>query len=107
MIDVATVTKVLATRQPSKASCPELLQVLGSLRLLAGVAVGVVCGILGLTGWAGFLLYAVVAVGGLYVLYTSHLEADVDSYGAQALLMEGLQPGLGMALLIWTVLYQF
>ena len=106
MIDAATLAKALAPRsRPSKESFPELLDVLRVFRLAAGLAAGVVCGLLLLTGWSGFVLYAAIALGGAYVYYTTYVEADVESYGAQALLMEGTQAGLAVCILSWTIVF--
>lgn len=105
-MDFALLQRALTTRRPSKESAPELLPALLQARLLIGVAVGVVCGLLGLTGWSGFVLYAATGVGGLYLYVASGLDADVESFGAPALLMEGTQAGLGAMLLAWTILFQ-
>ena len=107
-IDKSVIAKALQPRsRPTKESFPELNDVLQALRIVAGLAVGIMCGMGAATGWVGFTLYGLGAVVGCYVYYTTYLEADIESYGSQALLMEGLQAGLAVMLLLWTIFYQF
>ena len=85
---------------------PELPRVVHVTRVGLGLAVGLACGALGLTGWSGFLLYAGVALGGVRWVCASFLEVDEESYGGASLQLEGLQPGLAVCLLAWTLVYQ-
>ena len=104
----AAAAKLVRGSRPSKDTWPELPDVLRVARVGLGLLVGVACGLAGLTGWSGVLLYALVALGGVRWLCASFLEADEESYGAGSpLLLEGLQPGLAVCLLAWTLLYQF
>ena len=108
-MDAAVLSKALKKgSRPSKDSFPELPKLLQQFRLLAGIAVGLLCGLTAATGWTGFTLYGLVAVVATYVYYNVFLEADLDSFGGpQTLLMEGLQNGLAIMMLVWTIFYQF
>lgn len=101
-----TLARLVGGSRPSKDTWPELPRVLHVTRVGLGLAVGLACGALGFTGWSGFMLYALVALGGVRWVCASFLEVDEESYGGASLQLEGLQPGLAVCLLAWTLLYQ-
>ena len=86
MLDAATISRGLrAGSQPTKESFPALPGLLYALRFILGCVCGLLCGLSGATGWAGFLVYAGVSGGGGWYYVEHFLGADAESYGgAQA-----------------------
>lgn len=81
----------------TKATFSDLPTALLWLRLAIAVVCGVVCGISPLTGWTGFVIFGVLAVGAVTLLLgPAFLDIDYDDFSQQELMGEGLMPAFGV-----------
>ena len=75
-------------------------------RLLCGLCLGVLCGLLPLEGIIGFAAYASFSTLIIYVMCNTIISVDIASYGGNsALLMEGMMPAGAVFVLTWIVVY--
>eukprot|EP00180_Rhodochaete_pulchella_P000993 Plantae.Rhodophyta-Rhodochaete_pulchella.ctg182.p3 GENE.Plantae.Rhodophyta-Rhodochaete_pulchella.ctg182~~Plantae.Rhodophyta-Rhodochaete_pulchella.ctg182.p3 ORF type:complete len:114 (+),score=22.18 Plantae.Rhodophyta-Rhodochaete_pulchella.ctg182:497-838(+) len=84
----------------------ELLDVVYWIRQGVGVLLGVLLGLIGVTGMVGFIVFA---FAGLYVpimYYRGFLDIDEDDFGgSRGLIVEGFSASGAVFILSWTLLY--
>ena len=75
-------------------------------RLLFGLVLGVVFGVLPVEGTPGFLAFFGVGGAATYVYVTGYLGLDESDFGqAGELIMDGMMPSMGMFLLSWIIVF--
>ena len=86
----------------------DLLAVVYWLRQVLGVVLGVVWGLVPITGLAGHLLFAALSALILFMYYTKYLGVDDEDekYGGRwELIIEGLWPSYALFLITWIGVY--
>ncbi|KAJ1980200.1 hypothetical protein H4R33_005541 [Dimargaris cristalligena] len=76
--------------------------------LLSGLSLvsGLICGVLGLTGYVGFISYFVTSFSAMSYYIGTFLQLDADDFGGKAeLLQDAYTAGLGVFLTGWICMY--
>ena len=100
-------SKALTRGEPQNLNKDEVLDLIFWSRSIIGLVLGLVAGILGLTGFPVIVTFIVALFGGSYFYYSKFLEVDTDDYNDQELLMEGVGNGGGLFMLAWIIMYTF
>ncbi|EGC28278.1 hypothetical protein DICPUDRAFT_85616 [Dictyostelium purpureum] len=87
-----------------KFSNKEILQNVHWLRHIISIIVGIVMGVLSVTGYPGFIAYLVSTCGFVAFYYSKFLEIDEDEFKWE-LLQEGFMSSLTLFAFSWILLY--
>lgn len=85
----------------------DLLEVIYWIRQWLGIVIGLVFGLLPITGIAGHLLFGALSAGIMFVYYTRFLNVDDEDekYGRWDLLAEGMWTSYALFLITWISIY--
>ena len=72
--------KALTKGSPQQLKRDEFLDILFWVRQLIGLAIGLIAGVFGLTGYPVFIIYIAGLYGGSQVYYSKYLEVDESDY---------------------------
>jgi hypothetical protein len=75
------------------------------VRQFFGISCGMLCGLLGVAGSYGFILFTLVNVLGPFFYYRHYANINIDDFGPTDVLSEGFQPSFGLFCLIWIIVY--
>ena len=84
-----------------------MLDIIFWFRILVGLAVGTIAGLLKLSGAPVIVAFGVLAYGGSYLYYSRFLEVDESDINEQELMMEGVGNSVGMFMLSWILISSF
>ena len=101
------ITKALTRGEPENLDKDEVLDLIFWIRAIIGLVVGLVAGILGLTGFPVIMTFIASLFGGSYFYYSKFLEVDTEDYNENELLMEGVGNGGGLFMLAWIIMYTY
>jgi len=84
----------------------EFLDVIYWMRQVLGIIVGLVWGIIPLTGIVGLALFCAINAGLLYIYFTIFQKVDEEEYGGPwELTKEGFMASFAGFLVTWTIVY--
>lgn len=84
----------------------EFLDVIYWMRQVLGIALGLIWGVIPLTGIVGLSLFFVVNAGVIYLYFTGFQKVDEEEYGgAWELTKEGFMTSFAGFLVTWIIIY--
>ena len=86
-------------------SFPEFPAAVYWLRQILALVVGLVWGLVPLTGWVGLLAFGATSQIVCMLYYTKYLDVDVEDFGRWDLMKEGFMASFGCFLLVWVVTF--
>lgn len=104
---LAATFKQAFAQHPTSYRWPQddLLDTIHWLRQASALLIGIVWGVVPLTGWVGFVAFLAVGTLAIFAWYRRQ-GIDEDDYGGhQPLLAEGLAPCVSVFLLTWISVY--
>ena len=75
------------------------------VKQICGLAVGITCGIVPVTGVAGFISFASAALFGTWFMYAKVMRVDLDFEAQLELWKEGSLSATATFILVWTALF--
>lgn len=93
-------------RQQKWEDKDDLLDVIYWMRLVVSIIVGILCGIVPLTGILGIVLYLGISCGLIYAYCSIFQQIDEDEFGGMwEILKEGFMTSFAMFLINWILIY--
>lgn len=93
-------------RQQKWEDKDDLLDVIYWMRLVVSILLGILCGIVPLTGILGIVLYLGISCGLIYAYCSIFQQIDEDEFGGMwEILKEGFMTSFAMFLINWILIY--
>ena len=85
----------------------ERLDILFYARVFSGLAIGVVAGLLGITGFSVLVVYGAVSLLGSTYYYSNYLDIEIEEDKQYEIQLEGTMQSVACFMLSWVLLYSY